>query len=246
MLPVLLRPRWLAWHAALVVVLVAFGWLGGWQLGSFEHHPRPTGSRAAIPLDTLLPAGDRVQDGDVARRVTAHGRYDAARQLLVPGRERGGRAGYLVVTPLRTPSGVAAVLRGWVPSPSSRAVRAPVGDVAVTGRVQASEPRAASGVDPLEPLPAGQIAYVSSVALLEVWPYAPGDLVDGFLVLDRETPAPAAAPARVAAQAPPGGVSRWRNLAYAVQWWLFAGAAVFFWASVIRRAAQDRSDVARG
>ena len=242
MLRFLLRPRWLAWHAALVVVLVSFTMLGIWQLHSFEHHRRPTTSRATVPLDTLTPPGGRLTGDDVGRSVTARGRYDAARQLLVPGRARDGRRGYLVVTPLRTASGVVPVLRGWVPSTTSPTVAPPAGAVTMTGRLQMSEPREASQVDPLAALPAGQIAYVSSVSLLQVWPYPPGELVDGYVAASQESPAATAAPARLPAQIPDGGVARWRNLAYALQWWLFAGAAVFFWASVIRRSYAESRD----
>ena len=38
------------------------------------------------------------------------------------------------------------------------------------------------------------------------------------------------------------GVGRWRNLAYALQWWLFAAAAVFFWWPVLRRAALEQRE----
>lgn len=237
-----LRPRWLAWHAALVVVLISFTSLGIWQLDSFEHHPPAMSDRAAVPIESLTKPGGRLAGADVTRRVTAQGRYDVARQLLVPGRERNGRDGYLVLAPLRTATGVVAVLRGWVPGATSPAARPPTGDVTVTGRLQLSEPRDASRVDPLDPLPAGQLAYVSSVSLLDTWPYSADELVDGYVVSSHETPVPSAVPARVAAQSPGGGVGRWRNLAYALQWWLFAGAAIFFWGSIIHRAAVPQSE----
>jgi cytochrome oxidase assembly protein ShyY1 len=78
------------------------------------------------------------------------------------------------------------------------------------------------------------------LTLLEAWPYRSAEVFDGYVVRSAESPRPAVAPTRVAAAPPSGGVSRWRNLAYALQWWLFAGAAVFFWAAVIRRAAVER------
>jgi cytochrome oxidase assembly protein ShyY1 len=174
------------------------------------------------------------------RRVRVSGTYDAGRTLLVPGRERAGRDGFLVVTPLRSADGVVPVLRGWVPTRRSPAVRGPDGQVLVTGRLQASESSDASAVDPLDPLPSGQVAYVSTVVLLDAWRVPSQQIYDGYVVLGRERPAASATPATVAAQRPSGGVSRWRNLAYALQWWLFAGAAVFFWASVLRRAYSER------
>jgi cytochrome oxidase assembly protein ShyY1 len=150
------------------------------------------------------------------------------------------RVGFYVVTPLRTSSGVLPVVRGWVASRASDAATAPAGHVTVTGRLQGSESSGDSAVDPLDPMPDNEIAYVATVNLLETWPYSSHALYDGYIVASNETPAAANTPARVAAQTPSGGVGRWRNLAYAVNWWLFAAAAVFFWGSVIRRAVTER------
>jgi cytochrome oxidase assembly protein ShyY1 len=236
----LLGPRWLLWHAALVVVLVAFSLLGLWQLHRFEHHPTSRADRPVAEIDDVTRPGGRLADDDVARRVTAMGTYDDARTLLVPGREHDNRSGFLVVTPMRTPAGVLPVVRGWVASRSSRAARAPAGQVTLSGRLQGSESSDASAVDPLGPLPDDEIAYVSTVTLLEAWPYSPHAIYDGYVVATREVPHGAVAPARVEAQRPSGGVGRWRNLAYALNWWLFGGAAVFFWGSVLRREVTQR------
>lgn len=240
MLRFLLGPRWLALHAALVAVLVAFVALGRWQLGSFEHHDRSHANDPTVPLERLLTPSGRVETVDVARRVTTAGTYDAARTLFVPGREHDGRSGFLVVTPMNTEAGVLPVLRGWVPRRTSPAAEPPAGRVALTGRIQPSESQSDSAVDPFAALPRGQVAYVGTVSLLAAWPYPPRSLFDGYVVAASERPAPAAVPARVPAHEASGGVSRWRNLAYALQWWLFAGAAVFFWASIVRRGVTER------
>ena len=93
-----------------------------------------------------------------------------------------------------------------------------------------------------------RLPYVATVTLLDALPYKPSELYDGYLALLSEVPAPSArpVPANVAFVEPGGGVSRWRNLAYALQWWLFAGAAVFFWWLVIRRAVTDARRPPRG
>jgi cytochrome oxidase assembly protein ShyY1 len=235
----LLGPRWLLWHAALVVVLVAFTLLGFWQLDHFEHHARSRADRPVVAIDDVTRPGGRLADDDVARRITARGTYDGSRTRLVPGREHDNRAGFLVVTPLRTTSGILPVVRGWVASRSSVAATPPTGPVTLTGRLQGSESSDASATDPLA-LPANEIAYVSTVSLLETWPYSPRTLYDGYVVATREVPAGSASPARVEAQRPSGGVGRWRNFAYALNWWLFGGAAIFFWGSVIRRAVTEQ------
>ena len=159
--------------------------------------------------------------------------------MRTPGHDLELAAGWLVVTPLRTAVGILPVVRGWVASRSSVAATAPAGPVTLTGRLQASESSDASASDPLA-LPANEIGYVSTVSLLETWPYPPRALYDGYVVATREVPAGTVTPARVEAQRPSGGVGRWRNLAYALNWWLFGAAALFFWGSVIRRATTER------
>jgi cytochrome oxidase assembly protein ShyY1 len=237
-----LAPRWWAWHLALVAVLVAFGWLGWWQVQSFEDsgaRPQASQRAAAVAVDSVTRAGGRLEADDIGRRVRATGTWDADGQLLVPDRTHGGRTGSLVVTPLRTTQGVLPVVRGWVSGGS-----APVpadGEVTVTGVVQQSETEGDATVAPAG-LPPGEVAYVATVTLLERLPYDADELYDGYVVLRSQDPADPGAPARVAADGREGsgdGVGRWRNLAYGLQWWLFAAAAVFFWGAVIRRAALE-------
>jgi cytochrome oxidase assembly protein ShyY1 len=242
-----LQPRWLAWHLLLVVVLVSFGWLGRWQLSSFESKDTAAPqSHAAVALDRLSRPGGRLDSADVGRRVLATGRYDGAQTLLVPARERpgteAGPTGFLVVTPLRTRAGVLPVLRGWVPTAHSPAATAPNGPVRVDGMLQRSE----TGPPPGAPatVPPGQLPYVATVTLIDELPLDPSRLYDGYLALRTEQPSPTVSPVppefEVAASG--GGVARWRNLAYALQWWLFAAAAVFFWWTVLRRAALEQRE----
>lgn len=241
---VALRPRWWAWHLALVAVLLAFGWLGWWQVGSFEDGapgPAPR-DRPVAAIDAVTAPGGRLDASDVGRPVRAAGRWEGDGQLLVPGRERGGRAGSLVVTPLRTAAGVLPVVRGWQPG-SGDAPAPPTGTVRVTGVVQRSETEADATAAP-GTLAEGRIPYVATVTLLDALPYRAGELYDGFVVLTGERPADADAPRTVEpaerSASAGGGVGRWRNLAYGLQWWLFAAAAVVFWASVLRRAAREQ------
>lgn len=240
-----LQPRWLAWHLLLVVVLVSFSWLGRWQLLSFEHRDTPARQdRARVALDRLSAPGGRLDRDDVGRRVQTTGRYDVDGTRLVPDRrEPGGeRDGFLAVTPLRTSTGVLPVVRGWVATARSPAARPPGGVVRVRGLLQPSETGPANGVTVL--VRDGQLPYVATVTLLDALPYRAAELYDGFLALRSEDPAATARPVPVTAARATSGdeVGRWRNLAYALQWWLFAGAAVFFWWAVLRRAVLEQRE----
>ena len=237
-----LAPRWWGWHLLLVVAVGAMAWLGWWQLQTFEDADRPAASAGAdgqVPLDRVTAPGDRLRPGDPGLRVTAIGTWDPAGQVVVPGRERAGREGLLVVTPLRTGRGVLPVVRGWVADRA--AVPAPPGGpVTVVGVLQRSETEAdATAVVPAD----GEVGYVATVTLLAATTYDPDQLYDGFVVLRSSDPADPDAPALVTADRRDDGsgqVGRWRNLAYAVQWWIFAAAAVFFWAAVLRRAVREQ------
>jgi cytochrome oxidase assembly protein ShyY1 len=246
MMRLALRPRWWAWHAALVVVLVAFGWLGWWQLQAFD---RPSDVPAApdrvVALDRVTEPGGRLGADDPGRRVHAEGTWEASGQLVVPGRELDGRVGSLVVTPLRTATGVLPVVRGWVPG--DVAPPPSPGPVTVTGVVQPSEGERDARVGAGD-VGQGEVAYVATVTLLEGLPYAAEDLYDGYVVLRAQQPADPGGPEPVEATASGGGdgPARWRNLAYGLQWWVFGGFAVFFWWSVLRRAAREQEQPRTG
>lgn len=242
-----LRPRWLALHAALVAVVVAFGLLGWWQLESAQDNDRKRSDeakRVAVALETVAQPGSALSGGLAGQLVTVDGSYDASAQLLVPGREHDGRVGYYVVTPLRTPDDAAvAVNRGWVASPGDPAVGVPAGTVTVSGLVQGSEAAQASRVDgPASGLPEGQVAHIATSELTGRLPYPPSRLYDGFVLLRDQEPAVAVAPVPVpeTADTRSSGARPWQNLSYALQWWLFALAAIFFWGSFLRHAAKDR------
>jgi hypothetical protein len=107
---------------------------------------------------------------------------------------------------------------GAVPPP-------PAGSVTVTGVVAAGESPATSAG-----LPPGQRGSIDLAALANAWP--PG-LYNGFVFAESEAPAPDAAPERIPPPEPSGEVD-WRNLGYALQWWVFAGFAVFMFGKLLR------------
>jgi cytochrome oxidase assembly protein ShyY1 len=238
-------------HLLTIGVLIAFILLGRWQLGVFQDSGKPQAAADPGPVTvaTLAPVGAQMSGEGVGRRVTAEGVYEADRQLLVADRRAdvdapGGKAsqddGYWVLTPLRLDDGtLMPVVRGWVATSDDPAVSAvPQGRVAVAGRLRPQQ-----GTDSVqrrsEGLPAGQVQTVSTGELINLWT---GQKVrTGYVVA--QPPSGSLTQVKVA---PPevGGTLTWRNLAYAANWWIFAGFAVFMWFHFVRdavRADRDRA-----
>jgi cytochrome oxidase assembly protein ShyY1 len=240
----LASPRWLAIHGATAAAVAVFMLLGLWQLGQFQR-PATTVSAefgTAVPLGHVSTAGGSDDTRSAGRLVTVSGTYDGQRQLLVGDRRLRGRAGYLVLTPLRTEDGSAVIVdRGWVPAAGVAATAVPAGRVTVTGRLARSETDADTGVPPLTDAPAGRAYRVNSEELGALLPYP---VHGGYLSLLDQQPPSAVAPA-VAAVGESGG-GRWYNAGYAMQWFLFAVAAVGFWGRLVTTEVRERRGPAVG
>ncbi|MGV1009365.1 MAG: SURF1 family protein [Dermatophilaceae bacterium] len=245
MVRAILSPRSLG-LLALAVVLSALCVLAGlWQLRVARDDGRQAAlesaeARAVLPLTSVVaPHAAFPADGS-NQRVEAIGRYEADKQLLIPDRRLGGAEGYWVLTPL-TVSATGArlpVVRGFVRSPA--AARAPLttGDVTLVGSLAPGE----SPREPATALGAGQLGSVDIARLVNMWD---GEIYNAFVFAVSETPdASGAGPAGASAHGtieripPPELPSGYalRNLAYALQWWVFALFALWMWWKMVRDA----------
>jgi cytochrome oxidase assembly protein ShyY1 len=240
----LLTPRWIALHAVTLAVLVGFVILGWWQLGVYRDSSESQQIRDRPPAPIAELAAPNTPLGAAeGRQVTATGHYVAGQQLLLPGRVHDGVLGAYVVTPLRTDDGLTvAVLRGWLDDPDTTLARPPAGVVRVTGYLLAPETADDATVREGRPFEAGQAAYLAPDELAERGGPPPATTPRGYVLLREQTPASAAGPTAldVDAVAPIRDVSPWQNLSYWAQWWVFALAAVVFWASVVRSGIRTR------
>nr|WP_202881577.1 SURF1 family protein [Pedococcus badiiscoriae] len=239
-----LKPRWLGLFALLLVIIAACTQLGLWQLHVAQdkgladalrkaHEARPALVEAVIRPHQAFP------NPQSNRAVTAIGTYAATDQFLVGPRRLGGRTGYWVVTPLDvTATGARlAVVRGFV-TDVSRPVAPPAGPVSVDGSLAPGEaPAAAPSGVPGWPRPArGSIDFS---LLVNDWR---GELYNAFVFAQTESTGTGAAipvPAGLERVPPPAvtGGLKWRNAAYALQWWVFGGFAAFMWFRMVREDA---------
>ncbi|GAB3591196.1 SURF1 family protein [Angustibacter peucedani] len=237
-----------------LLVCVGFGWLGAWQLGvakdrGAEQSRRELAARPPAPLDDVLPVQQPFPTTADGRRVVVRGTYDRDQQVLVAERLQHGVPGWWVVGALRTEGGGwLPAVRGWVATPDD--VRAdpgaaPSGPVEVRGVLQPDD----APDDEAAPLPDGRLAALDAADLVNRWG---SPIYNGFVVVGAElgsdgSPAATtgAQPERVPAPQPqPSGLA-WRNAAYAVQWWVFAGFAVVLWWKMVREDQRDQAAAER-
>lgn len=245
-----MKPRWLALLALVIAVMVGFGLLGRWQLdvarddGTVEAATEAA-SLPVVPLQEVLGPHQQFPTAVLNRVVTATGSYRPADQVLITDRRLGERSGYWVVDALVLDDGgaVLPVLRGFVQD-AATASAPPAGRFQVTGALAVGEP----SPDQPAAMPSGQLQRLNMATLVNLWP---GDLYNAFLFASAEAPATGAAASggagdtpvspglfRVAPPAPEAsGQLAWRNLGYALQWWFFAGFALYMWWRMVREDA---------
>lgn len=229
------QPRRLAFHVlsvlAVLVCVVAARWQWD-QAHRTEVDAVPEGP--VVALAELDPT-----EAYSGMRVGLTGRFDPAGQALVAPRERDGQPGAWVLTPLQPTPGTGpdptavAVVRGWVPQ-GVAPVDPPAGEVTVVGVLvaDARRPGAAAVGDP----PTMEAVDTGALATLAGYPVR-----SGWFALQQLRPAGEGQPLPLLVSELPGadvGLN-WRNAAYALQWIVFAGFAVFFW-NRFRREYVDR------
>ncbi|KGN39976.1 SURF1 family protein [Knoellia aerolata] len=228
------KPRHLALLAVAVLVVIAFVQLGRWQLGVAEDEAlrealERARSQQPVAVETVLTPHSDFPGELSTRPVVATGEFGAD-QVVVANRRLEGRAGFWVVAPLRVAATGATlpVLRGFVTS-AADVPPVPVGQVTVTGGLAPPESPYAG-----EPPPEGQLGSIDTSLLVSRWP---GELYNAFVFQQEQAPAPAPADLGAMERVPtPSGETgfKWRNAAYALQWWAFALFAVFMWWRIVK------------
>lgn len=260
------KPRLLGILVILVIGAVVCIQLGAWQLdraqirgdqaAQLEQDERE--AAAPVPLTEVVPPQTQLTQEMVGVRVLAEGIYHPDDQLFVVGRQAQAQPGdqdqagagdpgaedpmgYWVLTALELSGedhagAIVPVVRGWVPEADPALVpEVPEGPVEVLAYLAPSE----SG-GPRLPEP-DLVDVVSSAQLVNEWG---GPIYSAYLrVISQD---PAAAP-EIAAVGPPeiedAGLNI-QNLAYAAEWWIFGGFAMFLWWRLVRDEVKHDREVA--
>lgn len=192
--------------------------MGFWQLGVYGDKHAATAAKAAarqpIALSTAWGPDDAFSDDLSERPVVVTGRFTGDQIRIARGHGR-----YWIVAPLRVAGTRSSliVVRGWSGRDSPPV---PGGSITFRARLQPGE-QSTADVDPTT----GILPALSIPALANV---LPGDLYSGYAVTDDARVTDGLKPV-----APPSPDVAWtvglRNLAYAMQWWVFGAFSLFMW-----------------
>jgi cytochrome oxidase assembly protein ShyY1 len=232
-----LAPRLLALHALALVAIVACTLMGLWQLGVYgsKHEDAAKVARAAAPVEVLTVWGpDEALPADLTeRQVWVRGEFTGDQLRVRRGVGRDGAERYWLVAPLRVEGtkSMLLVVRGWT-TDRRAAPEVPVGTVTFRAILQPGED---SGDGTAYDAATGSYGSVSIGQLANV---LHGDLFSGYALTDATGINGGLRPVE-----PPEPHVSWtvglRNLAYALQWWVFGLFAGFMW----WRMATDAVDV---
>jgi surfeit locus 1 family protein len=223
-------------HLTMAVMFLAaagFARLGIWQLSRLRE--RRTANQAALAARAAPPValgtGIRGTDTLAGRRVTAEGRYDDDRTIVLRGEVLNGVPGVRVVTPLLLARGGPAVLvdRGFLPAPD--AVRVELGGLAEPGELTVRGLARPSGAGGGEPVTHGGRTTWRRLDLAALGQRLPYPIFPIYLQQTPDSQLPSF-PRRVA----PPPIDDGPHLNYAIQWFLFAALAIGFAVLVVGRS----------
>lgn len=249
----LLTQRILTFTGLAALLVPVFVMLGFWQWDRFEQRFAATQlqeenvAAEAVAFGELSDVDVDLAPDDRWHATTLTGHFDPDHEFLVRNRTSDQGPGFYVITPMVMEDDTAALVnRGWVPRAEAADAQPevptpPAGEVTVTGRAEVSETEESSGIRERGGLPEGQVMLIDVPVLAAELPYP---VLGGYVEMLQQEPAAEDTPTPVSVE----GYNWGLNLAYAVQWWLFAafvvGALVILYRRELRSARNpdERSD----
>jgi len=235
------RPLWIGVLVLCLGVASIFALLGQWQISRAVDESRATGpdTEVAVPLREIATPQQPIDALNVWRRVEVSLDVVADDVFIVSGRVNTGESGYWVVLHGIDDAGASLVVAaGWTGDIDSAIdaamnVSGPLG--LVTGRYLPPEhPNEAD-------FQSGEITRVSPAEFVNLWSVVPDGTYAGYLVLDNPLDG------LEAIDSPPPSRQvevNLLNIFYALEWVLFAGAAVFLWWRLVKDEVEKAVDAA--
>ncbi len=240
----LFKPKWIAFHLLVIVMIVLMVNLGFWQKHrlesrrEFNAEVRARSAEPIVPIEAIVAASpggspQGIVPADVQwRTITAMGTYLRDEQVLIVNRSQGGATGVNVVTPLQLADGQLVLInRGFVPDASDVPLPA-TGEVTVTGRLRATQQRSLGGLTE----PDGRLTELFRVDIPRLAEQLPGPVLPVYVDLLAAEPAQGAIPIPL----PDPELGEGSHLSYMVQWWIFSICVAVGWVFAVRRSILQR------
>lgn len=229
------RPRWIAALLLALGLAAGFAALGQWQLGravqtaTVVRYP----TEKVVPLDTMATPQSGVTTRSSGQLVSVDASRMAGDNVIVSGRDNHGPIGYWVIAHYVDSSGTSlAVALGWASTQAKADAAASGLDSAeaattIVGRYQPTEPPDQQDFEK------GEQSAVSIPAFINEWSAPVTQVYGGYVVAEN---APAGL-TKIYSPRPIDQVSLdWLNVFYAIEWTVFAAAALYLWYRVVKDA----------
>lgn len=228
MLRFLLSPRWIGLALFAGIIASVSVYLGNWQFDRRSERAAENQlvisnlGKPPVALDSVVSPGGVFNSDAEWTPVQISGNYLSELEVTLKYQTRNSGAGVEVVTPLQTDSGaVVLVNRGWMPSSNTTAKPeniepATTGRVTVTGWLRRNSTAEGQAIRVSE----GQVRAISSVGLGE---WVGKEMYPGFIDLYEQEP-------NIDSELklrPDPDLSGGPHFFYALQWYFFAGLAIF-------------------
>lgn len=243
------RPWWIVSHVFVLSLMLVMVRLGFWQLDRLDlkqARNATVAERSSEPVADVRELADPAayDSFDAAevleyRQATATGTYRPDAEVIVRSRSFQSAAGSWVLTPLELDDGTLVIVnRGWIANSGQfdavpDELRAPDGEVTVTGLVRLTEERGSFGAtDPSE----GVLTDLARADIGRLDQQIDGDVLPFYVQLLEQDPAvgstdPTPIPAPELDEGP--------HLSYAVQWFTFAAMTGVVYALILRKKRND-------
>ena len=227
----LLRPKWMAFHLLIVVMVVVMINLALWQVNrlsqrnDFNDQVRINQRADTRPLDDVLTT-----DADPKTiewlPVTATGTYLADEELTLVNISQFGTAGVDAISVLVLDDGTRILVnRGFIPL-ADEVPAPPAEEQTVVGYLRQSAKHRSGSIDNNAE---GELTEIIRIDIPRIDDQVEGDLASMYIQSMTETNS---APYPVAAPTLTGG----SHLSYAIQWSIFSICAIAGWVLVVRKA----------
>lgn len=243
----LLSPRLIGLHLLAVVAVTAAVWLGLWQYDAWDAHRDAQAMDLAgatpEPLSDVMTADDPFPGDAVGQPVELEGLWLADETFFVANRDHQGTSGYWVVTPVAVCDSTCEegnpamlVVRGWTEE-ARDASAPPQGTATIDGWLQPAEGSGRQDPDPTDDV-------LPELRIASVLQRMDQDLYCAYVISETSGTAQQLVPVTPDSLPAPTTFTAWRNLLYALEWWVFGAFAGFVWWRWCRDEIAESAEVA--